>query len=348
MLHPLLTHTQLRSVPYKRQQILRTLESLVAHAEIREINATTKRLVERCLGASWALQIKKERDETKASASSQSGSVSSMSTGTAYSQDHVQTTFSQLLQPISTLHPLKDERYMKFSKSVDVLTLKPAKDPAGKPSGSHHEDDMFKKAKTKPKSAVLELRRASNESSLSLLSVAGAAPAPPRRQHPPVSPTSSLPSSSVKNNRLPTNSDASRYPDMKRHSADPPLALLSSSSWKNGRAASTRVGDRRETAPPATPIFDDPVEPHVLLNDVPEQDLDPPPSSPAPSPTTRASSPPRYRPAPAPPAKRRKPPAVPSRSTKALVRDGPTMTTIASSKPAVAISVPSPLSRVSG
>jgi hypothetical protein len=53
VLHPLLTRTQLRSLPYKRPQIVRALESLIAHQEIREVSTTTKRLVERCLNGEW-------------------------------------------------------------------------------------------------------------------------------------------------------------------------------------------------------------------------------------------------------------------------------------------------------
>jgi hypothetical protein len=56
VLHPLLTKTQLRSFPYKRPQIVRALESLTAHQEIREISSTTKRLVERCLSGEWCVQ----------------------------------------------------------------------------------------------------------------------------------------------------------------------------------------------------------------------------------------------------------------------------------------------------
>ncbi|KAI0298327.1 hypothetical protein B0F90DRAFT_1632724 [Multifurca ochricompacta] len=56
VLHPLLTKTQLRSLPYKRPQIVRALESLIAHQEIREVNPTTKRLVERCLSGEWCVQ----------------------------------------------------------------------------------------------------------------------------------------------------------------------------------------------------------------------------------------------------------------------------------------------------
>jgi hypothetical protein len=53
VLHPLLTKTQLRSLPYKRTQIVRALESLIANQKIREVSSTTKRLVERCLNGEW-------------------------------------------------------------------------------------------------------------------------------------------------------------------------------------------------------------------------------------------------------------------------------------------------------
>ncbi|KAF9788112.1 hypothetical protein BJ322DRAFT_606215 [Thelephora terrestris] len=59
VLHPLLTRTQLRSTPYKRSQIKLALESLVGNSTIRDINPTTKRLVERCLGGDWCVQLKK-------------------------------------------------------------------------------------------------------------------------------------------------------------------------------------------------------------------------------------------------------------------------------------------------
>ncbi|KAL0071200.1 pre-rRNA processing [Marasmius tenuissimus] len=66
ILHPLLTKTQLRDVPYKRPQILRALENLGGMRDMKfgyigrkEINPTTKRLVERCLGGDWCVQLKK-------------------------------------------------------------------------------------------------------------------------------------------------------------------------------------------------------------------------------------------------------------------------------------------------
>ncbi|CAL1710236.1 unnamed protein product [Somion occarium] len=49
VLHPLLTKTQLRAMPYKRPQIVRVLESLIENEKVRDVDPTTKRLVERCL-----------------------------------------------------------------------------------------------------------------------------------------------------------------------------------------------------------------------------------------------------------------------------------------------------------
>lgn len=66
VLHPLLTKTQLRDVSYKRSQILYALESVggmrdakYGYVGRREVNATTKRLVERCLGGDWCVQLRK-------------------------------------------------------------------------------------------------------------------------------------------------------------------------------------------------------------------------------------------------------------------------------------------------
>ncbi|KAG2159288.1 uncharacterized protein EDB93DRAFT_1114855 [Suillus bovinus] len=59
VMHPLLTKTQMRNVPYKRPQIVLALESLVQNGNIRDINPTTKRLVERCLGGEWCVQLRR-------------------------------------------------------------------------------------------------------------------------------------------------------------------------------------------------------------------------------------------------------------------------------------------------
>ncbi|KAI8996664.1 hypothetical protein BD414DRAFT_478703 [Trametes punicea] len=59
VLHPLLTKTQLRNMPYKRPQIVRTLESLIENESIRDVDPTTKRLVERCLSGDWCVQFRR-------------------------------------------------------------------------------------------------------------------------------------------------------------------------------------------------------------------------------------------------------------------------------------------------
>jgi hypothetical protein len=58
VLHPLLTRTQLRVYPYKRLQIVRTLEGLLSNSDIRDVDPTTKRLVERCLSGDWCVPVK--------------------------------------------------------------------------------------------------------------------------------------------------------------------------------------------------------------------------------------------------------------------------------------------------
>lgn len=63
VMHPLLTKTQMRDVPYKRPQIVIALESLIQNGNIRDINPTTKRLVERCLGGDWCVQLRRTSHE---------------------------------------------------------------------------------------------------------------------------------------------------------------------------------------------------------------------------------------------------------------------------------------------
>ncbi|GAA5977691.1 hypothetical protein JCM10908_005058 [Rhodotorula pacifica] len=53
VLHPLLNNTQLRQYPYKRQELRKCLESLLAGAQYRDVDPTTRRLVERNLRGTW-------------------------------------------------------------------------------------------------------------------------------------------------------------------------------------------------------------------------------------------------------------------------------------------------------
>ncbi|RPD60621.1 hypothetical protein L226DRAFT_545118 [Lentinus tigrinus ALCF2SS1-7] len=64
VLHPLLTKTQLRNMPYKRPQIVQTLESLIENETIRDVDPTTKRLVTRCMSGDWCVQFRKANPAT--------------------------------------------------------------------------------------------------------------------------------------------------------------------------------------------------------------------------------------------------------------------------------------------
>lgn len=58
VLHPLLTHTQLCTYPYKRPQIRRLLKSIVQENRYRgDVSVTTRRLVQRCLDAEWSVEL---------------------------------------------------------------------------------------------------------------------------------------------------------------------------------------------------------------------------------------------------------------------------------------------------
>ncbi|KPV71710.1 uncharacterized protein RHOBADRAFT_56533 [Rhodotorula graminis WP1] len=87
VLHPLLTNTQLRHHPYKRPELRRCLESLVAQTYYRACDPTTRRLVERNLRASWCQTL---RSADAALSGLIGGSKSA--TGSTLSVDAVATT----------------------------------------------------------------------------------------------------------------------------------------------------------------------------------------------------------------------------------------------------------------
>lgn len=65
VLHPLLTNTQLKTIPYKHRQIRHALQSLTSLAPHRNVaSATTRRLVDRNLNAAWCLALDKEDVES--------------------------------------------------------------------------------------------------------------------------------------------------------------------------------------------------------------------------------------------------------------------------------------------
>lgn len=57
VLYPLLTNTQLKDNPYKPNLLHHTLQNFISHAHIRDVDATTRRLVDRCLSGDWCKNI---------------------------------------------------------------------------------------------------------------------------------------------------------------------------------------------------------------------------------------------------------------------------------------------------
>ncbi|KAJ3775590.1 hypothetical protein FB446DRAFT_724736 [Lentinula raphanica] len=146
VLHPLLTKTQLRTVPYKRPQILYMLESLIRTSNVRDVNPTTKRLVERCLGGEWCVglvrqkQIKEAQgmngEEDKDSEISwnaagdapvqhnhthttnkTNGTRSHLGVGTSTSTSAATTSHAISSHPASAPRTLKSSKSMEFKKN---------------------------------------------------------------------------------------------------------------------------------------------------------------------------------------------------------------------------------------
>ncbi|KAH6910610.1 hypothetical protein BKA70DRAFT_1463680 [Coprinopsis sp. MPI-PUGE-AT-0042] len=92
-----------------RPQIMALLESLISNASIREVNPTTKRLVERCLSGEWCVHLRGPTLEVPGSPQSDVSSIRSPP-GQYHS---ISLTSSQLDVTTSKL------RNMKFSKSVE-------------------------------------------------------------------------------------------------------------------------------------------------------------------------------------------------------------------------------------
>jgi hypothetical protein len=111
-------------LPYKRPQIVLALESLIQDTSIRDINPTTKRLVERCLNGEWCVQYKTpKRDQPDDSRmGSPSYDTTSFSSHTAdnllISVEPSMTTAIHLERStsVSKAKTLKTSRSMEFKK----------------------------------------------------------------------------------------------------------------------------------------------------------------------------------------------------------------------------------------
>ncbi|KZW00154.1 hypothetical protein EXIGLDRAFT_639782 [Exidia glandulosa HHB12029] len=134
--HPLLTNTQLKDVPYKRAQIVHTLRCLVDHSNIRDISPTTRRLVQRCLGAEWANVVQQDRRGSGDSLGSPTSPSSMSSFASSIPVPHVQTTKSMLAPPGGGL---KRDKSLRSSASASDLksAAAPAKHALSVPPSPH-------------------------------------------------------------------------------------------------------------------------------------------------------------------------------------------------------------------
>jgi hypothetical protein len=112
----------LRDIPYKRHQIVYALESLLSNSNIREVNPTTKRLVERCLSGEWCVQLRKAKGKDHSSIRS-SESVDSQS-----SPSRSQLGITSV--PASSHLHRSNSKTLRSSKSME---FKPALSPSQKP-----------------------------------------------------------------------------------------------------------------------------------------------------------------------------------------------------------------------
>jgi hypothetical protein len=162
VLHPLLTKTQLRDIPYKRAQVVVSLESLMENSQIRDIDPTTKRLVERCLSGEWCDQYRKPRAvKTEVRRDAEGGKDRSDSVAsTAQTAPVPSTSKSSQLERQGSGRM----KTLKLSKSVENLKGK-------------------SKPPRPPRSGLTSLRRPSTDSASSLPGVAAATtPVSKRRQ----------------------------------------------------------------------------------------------------------------------------------------------------------------------
>ena len=138
------------------------LESLTQNANIRDINPTTKRLVERCLSGEWCVNLRKKSFDKDALNSQGNFRQSSPSHDILASTTQVGQPVLSATSGSAILPPVKSKQ-IKSCRSVENLKSQPVKPPASR-SGSDG------------------IRRPSTESATSLGVVASATANPPRRR----------------------------------------------------------------------------------------------------------------------------------------------------------------------
>lgn len=279
VLHPLLTKTQLHSLPYKRTQIVRALESLIANQEIREVSSTTKRLVDRCLHGEWRVHHRTPSSGGRDSAEH------GMQRSASPSSDRVAAQ-SLTPKPNAPAQPNADpcllrRRSLKGSRSAENLR-------------------GLATAEAKPASRTLEaLRKPTNDSTLAL-AIASSPTVATAHPHRTSSETQTLTDKRSADRR----SHAHAHPPTAREAREailpPPV--------RHGSLGTVSDQPLSPTLPPS---------PLIPASARSSNGRAPPPPSPAGSAasgmSTASGTKKVHRRSPPPPPKRRKPPAVPMR-----------------------------------
>lgn len=145
-------------MPYKRPQITRVLESLVEHESIRDVNSTTKRLVQRCLSGEWCKEHRSKASSDKGGQRVNSPGMDAMSVTSA---PHAMTSRNAFVPPNHDKTSGKGKA-LKTSRSVENMKTRPANVHRHRTAAQLGEN----------------LRLGSNDSSSSLPHVASAAVPP--------------------------------------------------------------------------------------------------------------------------------------------------------------------------
>lgn len=210
------------------------LESLTQNANIRDINPTTKRLVERCLSGEWCVQLRKssfDKDALNSQDSFRQGSpshdiVASTTQGGLQSQAATSTGFER--RHDGAIPALAKQKQIKSSRSVENLKSQSTK-PA--PSRSGYGD----------------VRRPSMESATSLGVVASATTNTPRwRERTGSTDDSSLLQQAERNLQL------KRHPHLPSSSASFDLPPTTSTTTQKARRPPPAPPKRRK--PPPIPL----------------------------------------------------------------------------------------------
>ncbi|KAK0549749.1 pre-rRNA processing [Tilletia horrida] len=130
VLHPLLTNTQLREVPYKRPQIRRLLLGLISLGHIRDVSPTTKRLVDRCLRADWCIALDQILQDGPAVVPSSSGEHEHLAIAVAKidGAEEIQKPAPppELRYPSSNPSPQPEPRYSDIQRSSNTPSPSPS------------------------------------------------------------------------------------------------------------------------------------------------------------------------------------------------------------------------------